>query len=196
MTRSSCGCCWGHVLRPDVVLMDIHMPGLDGFGATRRIMETQPLPIVMCTATSDHRSWRSRFAPWRRGPCLRRKAGRRRGRRFWGPRAVSSANDPAHVRGESSAPLAPAAYQFRDGAGEPCSEIRCCRNRHPLIGIGASTGGPPPKNGLRPSVSYLFRSLVERCAPSAVGAAHGYAERRRGGAQTDTARALAQRTLP
>jgi two-component system, chemotaxis family, protein-glutamate methylesterase/glutaminase len=38
--------------RPDVVVMDIHMPRMDGFEATRRIMETRPVPIVICTATA------------------------------------------------------------------------------------------------------------------------------------------------
>src|SRR6266853_2793060 len=38
---------------PDVVLMDIQMPRLDGFETTRRIMETQPVPIIICTATTD-----------------------------------------------------------------------------------------------------------------------------------------------
>lgn len=39
--------------KPDVVLMDIHMPGLDGYETTRLIMESQPLPIVICSATCD-----------------------------------------------------------------------------------------------------------------------------------------------
>src|SRR5580692_5629930 len=39
--------------RPDIVVMDIHMPRLDGFEATRHIMETRPLPIIICTATAD-----------------------------------------------------------------------------------------------------------------------------------------------
>jgi AmiR/NasT family two-component response regulator len=40
-------------LEPDIVLLDIKMPRLDGLEATRQIMSRRPLPIVLVTAHSD-----------------------------------------------------------------------------------------------------------------------------------------------
>lgn len=39
--------------KPDIVTMDVHMPKMDGFKATRIIMETNPVPIIIVTGSSD-----------------------------------------------------------------------------------------------------------------------------------------------
>jgi len=44
---------FGQRQRPDVIVMDVHMPVMDGFEATRKIMETCPVPIVIVSASWD-----------------------------------------------------------------------------------------------------------------------------------------------
>ena len=37
-------------LKPDIIFMDIKMPTMDGIEACKKIMETNPLPIIFLTA--------------------------------------------------------------------------------------------------------------------------------------------------
>src|SRR5262249_46952425 len=39
--------------RPDIVLLDVGLPGMDGFGVLRRIREFSDVPVLMLTARDD-----------------------------------------------------------------------------------------------------------------------------------------------
>lgn len=47
-------------LRPDVILMDVIMPEMDGLEATREIMHATPMPIVVCSASLE--AWETDIA--------------------------------------------------------------------------------------------------------------------------------------
>src|SRR5512147_77853 len=44
---------WFHTTHPDLVLLDVMLPGFDGFEVCRRIRPTSSVPILMLTARTD-----------------------------------------------------------------------------------------------------------------------------------------------
>lgn len=48
-------------LQPDMITMDIRMPVMDGFEATREIMSTRPVPIVVVSSSVDDEELRITF---------------------------------------------------------------------------------------------------------------------------------------
>ena len=39
---------------PDVMVLDIEMPRMDGLTYLRKLMATRPLPVVVCSSYADH----------------------------------------------------------------------------------------------------------------------------------------------
>jgi two-component system chemotaxis response regulator CheB len=130
-------------LKPDVITMDIYMPELDGYGATRQIMEEIPRPIVMISGKLNMNEQKTTFDAIQAG-------------------ALGVLNKPA-------ADDPPEAHQFLISQIQLLSEVRVVRrwakprdsaeaklrlshsqpkstksaaNGIALVAIAASTGGP------------------------------------------------------
>ncbi len=63
--NGAAGVDWAKTLRPDLIVLDLRLPGLDGWEATRRLKsqpETKHIPVIVVTADVSKESREKAFA--------------------------------------------------------------------------------------------------------------------------------------
>lgn len=124
-------------LRPDVILMDVEMPRMDGYEATGRIMERVPTPIVMVSAHSSKFDSKA-FEALRVGALV----------------LLNKPEGPSHPEAPAAAERLVATLKLmaevkvvkRWSKREPArgvAPVRIDGRKIRVVAIGASAGGPP-----------------------------------------------------
>ena len=124
-------------LRPDVILLDVHMPVMDGFEAARLIMERHPAPIVMATASSSKAETRGAFEALEAGALILLD----KPPAPWDPGHDDAARELLRTIKLMAEVKVVRRWAARPAAAEP--PPRFPRVKSPrVVAIGASTGGP------------------------------------------------------
>jgi two-component system chemotaxis response regulator CheB len=125
-------------LKPDVITMDMHMPVMDGFEATRRIMRTNPRPIVIVSASVEPKDVAQSFRALEAGAVALLDK----------PPAPTASTFPSSVREivttvKLMSEVKVVTRQGARGRSDTTTDLESlAAGRAELVAMAASTGGP------------------------------------------------------
>jgi len=160
-------------LKPDLVTMDIHLPKMDGYAATRRIMELCPTRVVMVTASVSPTAVEAAFRALECGALT----------------VIAKPPGPGH-------PMFTAASEELRRTVKLMAEVRVVKRRAPaglpahkgpavapiperdvrLVAIGASTGGPLALQAILSRLRPGFGAPIAIVQHNSAGFAEGFAQ--------------------
>ncbi len=129
--------------KPDVITMDIFMPRMNGLEATRRIMETQPVPVVIVTASYDREDVKASFLALEAGAVAILEKPFGEGHREY-TNTSKELIQTVKLMSEVKVVKRWTKDLLRESGGAAQEEIQKRATKTvKFVAIGASTGGPP-----------------------------------------------------
>ncbi|PLX81083.1 MAG: chemotaxis response regulator protein-glutamate methylesterase [Desulfuromonas sp.] len=160
-------------LRPDLVIMDIMMPVMDGLDATSEIMAECPTPILVLSANTDHLDSRNAFSAIRLGALdvMEKPSG-----------VISEAFDRISVElitKVKSLSRIRVIHHYRRNRSpappQPSAPLPDPSKKYSILAIGASTGGPQAVLHLLREIPQGIRAAILIVQHIAEGFAPGFA---------------------